>query len=163
MSSFAQKVEKVDEFQKPINCGNFMSRIDNVYALFKKAPSIKIYVIYYGGEYRRNKVWNEKAKKYEIQLEPPHREDGRNWAKSVSLYLTTFRPFPKNLRESIKDSIFLIDGGFRETTQLEIWVGSKDSKTPKAVPTMDIKNIKFRKGKPLKTPDYTQCYEGQYN
>jgi len=119
----------------------------------ENSSNSKIYVVYYGGRFRKESLWNAKTKSFDkIKLTYPHREDGLNWAKSIPLYLTKAR--------LTNDEIVLVNGGFRESTEVEIWLVPKDAESPKPTPTVAEKDIKFRKDKPTGTPDFTTCYSG---
>lgn len=125
----------------------------------QNSPDSKIYVVYYGGKFRKEYLLNKKTNNLDrVQLKYPHREDGLNWAKSIPLYLTTEETYPAATRDSFKDKIILINGGFREDTAVEIWLVPKDAKPPKPTPDTDEKDIKFRGGKPRRVPNFTNCY-----
>ena len=153
----------IDEFSY-LDCGNFMMRMHWIFLKSQESPDSKIYVIYYGGgSLRKRNLWNKKTKSLDkFQLEYPHREDGLNWAKAIPLFLTTTAEYSEEIRNSFKDRIVLINGGYQENIITEIWLVPKNVETPKPTPTIDEKDIKFRKDKPLKTPKYMDCY-GQYN
>lgn len=131
----------------------------NILAELKNSPDSKIYVLYYGGRYRREySQWNEKLKKYEkLKLEYPHPDDGLNWAKAIRLFFENYIPLREH-RNFVRDKIILINGGYREQTQVEIWLVPKDGKLPKPIPTIDEKFIKFEATKPYKTPNFACCY-----
>ncbi len=150
ISAQERETEKVDKFGR-IPCGEFMQRVDSLGSHIKNFSDSQIYVIYYGGRYRRNYIFDKHRIIQKIVLEYPHRDDGRNYAKSIPLYLKTLR----NIQE---DKIVLKDGGFREKTEVEIWVIPKNGKLPLPTPTIDEQYIKFRKDKPYGTPNYANCY-----
>jgi hypothetical protein len=145
-----------------IPCGDFMARMDLVFMTLKESPDSKIYVIYYGGRYRRiTSHWDKKTGSYKsVKLDYPHGEDGINRAKSIPLFLTTYARYPTTPQNLLKDKIILIDGGFRENFEAEIWLVPNDAVLPKPTPTINEKDIKFRKDRPYGTPDFTRCYEG---
>ncbi len=149
----------IDAFGR-MPCGEFMARTDRVFSEWQKTPDSKIYVVHYGGRYRKKDVWNKKIKDFDkTKLEYPHREDGHNWAKAIPLYLTSayHQTAVPNL---LKDKIILIDGGYRENTEVEIWLVPSNIEIPKPTPTIAEKDVKFRKDKPFRTPNYSNCYDG---
>ena len=79
-----------------------------------------------------------------------------NWAKSIPLYLTS--GFVYKAKALMSDKIVLINGGFREDAQVEIWLVPKDGELPKPTPTIAEADIKFRDDKPSSVPNFTNCY-----
>lgn len=149
-----QTVNLHDEFTR-IPCGDFMARMDAIYLRTKDRPDLRVYVVYFGGRFRRLSTTKNGI---EItQLAYPHKEDGLNWAKSIPLYLSSYRYYDKNFRESAKDRLFLIDGGYGEEDRIEIWIGTEPP-SPRASP-IDPQAIRFRDDKPRSVPDFTRCYE----
>jgi len=63
------------------------------------------------------------------------------------------------VRNLLKDKIILVNGGFRENLGVEIWLVPTDAELPEPTPDVAESDIKFRKGKPIITPDYTRCYQ----
>ena len=99
-----------------------MARMDVVMGRHKDNPEAEIYVIYYGARYRKNLIDFDKRKNdfTKLKLSYPHRDDALNQAKAIPLYLTTY--YPDKLGNSMKNKIKLIDGGFREKIEFEIWL-----------------------------------------
>lgn len=159
VSAQTEKTRQIDEFGK-ITCDDFDARMDGIFTELENATDAKIYVIFYGERYRRTSSgWNKKTKDFEsIKLDYPNRDDGLNWAKSIPLYLTTYKGYPTTSQNLLKDKIVLINGGFRENLEVEIWLVPKNGEIPKATPAIDEKDIKFRKDKPYQTPNFTACY-----
>jgi hypothetical protein len=158
ISAQTKEARKIDEFSR-LPCGDFMARMDGVFTTLKESPDSKIYVVYYGGLFRKITAgWDKKRKFYKIVYDKSHREDGLNWAKSIPLFLTTYAAYPTTPQNLLKDKIILIDGGFRENLEVEIWLVPKDAALPKPTPTIDEKDIDFRRDGAYKTPNYTKCY-----
>jgi len=158
LTAFAQDKESqlIDKFAR-ISCGEFMARMQWIFITSQDSPDSKIYVVYYGGRYRRESLWNKKTNSLDkIRLKYPHREDGLNWAKSIPLYLTS--GFVYKAKAPMSDKIVLINGGFREDAQVEIWLVPKDGELPKPTPTIAEADIKFRDDKPSSVPNFTNCY-----
>ena len=156
VSAQDKEAVKVDEFGI-ITCGDFMARMDGLFGEYQRYPETEIYVIYYGARYRKYYKYSDKREI--LKLDYPHRDDGLNWAKSIPLYLTTDSNYPETFRNSIKDKIKLIDGGFRENREVEIWLVPKGAELPKPVPLLDEKYIEFRKNKPYPVRNLTGCYD----
>lgn len=153
-----KKAKQIDEFTR-ISCGDFMARMDAILSELQDSPDSKIYVVFYGGRYRKQSLWSKKTKSLDkIRLKYPHREDGLNWAKSIPLYLTS--EFVYETKALMSDKIVLINGGFREDMQVEIWLVPKDAESPKPTPTIAEADIKFRSDKPMRVPNFTDCYGG---
>ena len=159
LSVFAQSkdAQKIDEFGI-LSCGDFSNRMDGLIHTYQQNPESEIYVIYYGARYRKTFVdYEEKKKSFtKLKLSYPHRNDGLNRAKSIPLYLATY--YSKEIGNSVKDRIKLVDGGFRENIEFEIWLVPTGTKTPKSSPLIDEKYIKFSNGKPFETYNYANCY-----
>lgn len=153
---------KVDESSyEP--CGHFMAKMDALITIFYNSPDSKIYLVYYTGRYRKSRTWNKETKKHDItKLHYPHRDDGLNRAKTIQLYLTTYRSYPEDIRSLLKEQIILLDGGFQEDAFVEIWFGPKGGEPPKVDSLIDEKDIIFRNDRPHPIRDYTTCYS-QYH
>ncbi|MEO6588581.1 MAG: hypothetical protein ABIP06_04575 [Pyrinomonadaceae bacterium] len=125
----------------------------------KNSPDSKIYVLYYGGRYRREySQWNYELRRYEkLNLKYAHPDDGLNWAKAIPLFFENYIPL-KEHRDFIRDKIILINGGYREQTEVEIWLVPKNGKLPEPIPTIGEKLIKFGANKPYKIPNFACCY-----
>jgi len=158
VSAQTDKARNIDEFGR-LPCGDFLARMDNIFIESQNSPDSKIYVVYYGGRYRKKNIWNKKTKELNVKLEYPHPEDGLNYAKSIPLYLTSELKALTRTYKLSKDKFILVNGGFRENIEVEIWFVPKDAESPKPIPTITEKDIKFRKDKPLKIPRYSTCYE----
>ncbi len=167
VSAFAQEAKLIDDFGR-ITCGDFSVRMDNLHNKFQNSQNSKIYVIYYGGRYRRESVWNKKTKSFDkLKLKYPHRNDGLNWAKSIPLFLSTYKWYAEEFRNTVNEKIVLINGGFRENIEVSIWIVQDNKNPPEPSPTIDEKDIKFTTNvSPTKenirygTPHYATCYDG---
>jgi len=140
-------------------CGHMLMYLDGIYNEWQNSQNSKIYVVYYGGRFRKTTFWDKKTKVNKIRLKNPHRDDALNRAKAIPLYLTTQEGFPAEIRNSLKNKIILINGGFRQDFGMEIWLVPTGAALPEPTPTIDEKNVKFRNGKPSGTPDYKRCYD----
>lgn len=155
---YSQEASRIIELGKA-SCGDFLSAMDFAFYELQNSPGSKLYVIYYGRRYAKEIVRNKKTKTDVVRLKYPHREDGLNYAKSITLYfasaaLNRYR----ETADSINNRIVLINGGFREDLGIEIWHVLKNGEPPKPTPTLFEKDLKFSNRNPLKTPNYANCY-----
>lgn len=72
-----------------------------------------------------------------------------------------FRPILLRRPEvkSLKDKIILVNGGYRENTETEIWFVPQNAKMPDIAPTISEKDIKKFSPKPNKTFNLDCCYD----
>lgn len=120
-----------------------------------RIPDSKIYVIYYEGKYTvyNPSKWNKETERYEVPAPiNPRRGDGLNRAKEVEIFLTE-NNFSKN-------SVSLINGGYRDGLTLEIWLAPDKSLPPKPSQTISEKEITFRQGKAAKPRNCSKIYDG---
>lgn len=148
--AFAQKSRKLDEFSY-LPCDDLLARADGDSQELQKEPGAKMYFIYYEGNQKHINIYNKKLKSYETKELNPRRGDALNRTKDLTLYLTKYRKIPKG-------KLVLINGGYMENYEVEIWIVPKDAEPPKPAPTVDEKDVKFRKGKPFRTRDCESYY-----
>lgn len=157
-----KEARKIEEFGR-IQCGEFMARMDLIFQMWQNSPDSEIHVIYYGGRFRKISPEQVRGKRNQniIQLDYSHRDDGLNWAKTLHHYLTTYRGYEPKIRQAIKEKLVLINGGFRESEEVEVWLIPVNGTTPKPTPNIDEKYIKFRNDRPRRVRNFTNCY-GEY-
>lgn len=153
ISAQEKEARQIDEFGI-LPCGDMLARLHNLYLESQKTPDSKIYVIYYGGRFRKEHIWSKKGAR--IQLKYPHRIDALNRAKAIPLLLTTEKPYAGN---NFEERIVLIDGGFRQNMETELWIVPNGAALPVPTPTIIEKDIKFKADKPYGTPEYARCYD----
>ena len=117
--------QKVDEF-KDVNCEDEMARLDNFTLNLQNSPAAKGVIIFYGGRRFRERL--------------PRRGDAAARAARLNSYLTQRRGIPR-------EQVIVIDGGYREDWNAELWVVPPGADLPVGQPTISVKEIKFRKGK----------------
>jgi hypothetical protein len=146
-SVFAQnEAERFDEFGE-LSCEDILSRSDNLSNEVNANPTSIAYIIFYEGKHSQY-FYNKKTKKSDSKLVSPRRGEARNKAASIILdYLTRQRKLPKQ-------KLVLIDGGYRENYGVELWIARTGVEQPKPVPTLEEKDVKFRKGK---APNIVNC------
>lgn len=149
--NFSQTATKIDNFTY-IYCGDFLLHMQILYQdqIYNK-PQNRIVIIYYEGK-REFTKYNDKSKKYEKVIENPKLGNALNRAKEIPLYLKMTRKIPNN-------KFILIDGGYREFFEIEIWTIPEGAELPKATPTLERKDIKFMKGKVQPPRRMACCYD----
>src|SRR5688572_9212118 len=105
--AFAQTEEALmaTEINHFTPCGEFLAQMDVVYFEHNKLAGSTIYVVYYEGKHQAYEAPDEKSRWVN-----PRRGDALSRAKEVPVFL---RSGYRNYKIS-KDTIVLIDGGYRE-------------------------------------------------
>ncbi len=111
---------KIDEFYGT-DWEAAMARLDNFDIVLKNEPSSIGVFIVYGGQRRR-------------------RGEARAWGKCLKDYMV-------NRRGINADSIVVLDGGYRDSLTVELWQSVSKEYIPTPAPTVDQKDVKFRRGK----------------
>jgi hypothetical protein len=141
-SSFAQtlKPQKIDEFGD-LNCESAWARLDGFAISAQNEPNAKIHIIFYGGKrYASGYIYNKRIRKHiQIFSLPQHGE-----ARTT---VVRWRDYLVNNRGIDPERIVLADGGYRENHSVEFWLVPASAKPPEITPTLEEKDIKFRKGK----------------
>ena len=127
-------LNKFDEFGDS-NCEDEMAHLDNFAVQLQNEPSARGAIIFYGGRRFRGRL--------------PKRGEAAARAARIKPYLVQRRGLPA-------DQVIVIDGGFREKWQVELWVVPPGAAMPIPQPAIPIEKIHFRKGK-LSPRDY-QCH-----
>jgi hypothetical protein len=121
----SDKMRQFDEFGD-INCEGEMARLDNFAVQLQNEPNAKGVVIFYGGRRFRGRL--------------PKQGEAAARASRMKPYLVERRGTPS-------DRVVVIDGGYKEEFQVELWVIPADVTPPSPTPTVPAKDIKFQKGK----------------
>lgn len=109
---------KFDEFSN-INCEDEMARLDNYAIELQHDPGLRAYVVVYAG---RVSSINEAVAR----------------AKRIRLYLV------KN-RHIEAERVSLIDGGYREKLEVEVWAVPRGADAPAPTPTLTRREVKVRR------------------
>jgi hypothetical protein len=134
-SVFSQEAKLFDKFSISSNC-EYIKAILNVFANeLKKQPNAKGYIVYYGGRYYPILKSNKKLKN-----SLPRANEAKSRTKQYESYLLIPEGLPSARFE-------LIDGGFREEYEVELWIIPNGAKLPEPKPTVKASEIKIRKGK----------------
>lgn len=136
-------------------CNYFNALVMSAYRDYMELPGASIYVVYYEAKNVEMFVWNKQKNVQEKKILKPKRGNALNRAKEVPNFLATVYQVPK-------EKVVLLDGGFRENFEIEIWLVPKGATPPSPTPTVDAKNVKFAKGEPS-PPRACAWGEGQLN
>lgn len=129
--SFAQNPPKFDEFGD-VNCEDEMARLDNLAVQLQTESGAVGHIIVYGGRFGR-------------------RGEARARASRIKTYLVKTRGVDVS-------RILTIDGGYRENLTVEIWMWPRSVGVPRASPTVELKDVRFKRGK-IKKREYYHCGE----
>ena len=125
-SSYSQdKVEKFDEFGS-VNCEGLAQRLDHFSVPLRKHPELRGYIIFYGGRLHNGRLMK--------------RREAEARAEALRRYL---------IYEQRLDAgrVILINGGYRKEWMVELWHVPGNEKPPAATPTVEAKDVRFRRGK----------------
>jgi hypothetical protein len=135
--------QKIDEWSNT-NCDDWMARIEGLAIEVGKDKSSQGYIIFYGGRKNISPYRSTFAKSL------PRRGEAYARAAVLKSHLI-------NTRKVEGNRIVLVNGGFRETWTVELWVVPKGAIPPLPTPTVKESAIRFRKGK-IGKQEYT-CWE----
>ena len=116
--------QKFDEFGD-INCEDEWARLDNFAVHLQNEPAAQGYVIFYGGRLFRGRV--------------PRRGEAAFRAARMKPYLVNSRGIPD-------ERVIVLDGGFRESWEAELWIVPPGASPPSPTPTVSRGSVRFRKG-----------------
>jgi len=140
--------KKIDEF-KDICCEDEEARLDYFAIELQHNPSAQGVIIFYGGQLYRS-CWyggpryGERRPRY-----------GEAEARAARL-----KPYLTNSRHLDPERIVVVNGGFRESWMAELWLVPTGAKTPVPTPTLDRKDIRYRRGKVARREFHLQCVVG---
>jgi hypothetical protein len=104
------------------NCETEMAHLDNYTIALLNEPNTKAYVIAYGGQ--------------------------RGMARSeMQVRRTRIKRYLVNNRGIAPKRITVVDGGFRESLSIELWLVPSGAAIPKVEPTISHKDVKYGKAK----------------
>lgn len=116
-------------------CDDEKARLDNAAIELQNTPGATLYIIYYGGRLHRH-PWCHSP-----QTRLPRR--GEADARAARL-----KPYIVNTRGIAVGRVITINGGYREAWEADVWIVPKGAVAPRPTPTVDPKEIRFRRGRP---------------
>lgn len=156
----------VDRFTR-LSCGEMMARLDVLLLEWSRKNDHRLLVIYYGHRYRRTMIEIRNGKPYGRKLLPAHKDDGLSYAKGIELYLlkrtkeVDERQGGSNDHQSLsKEQIVLINGGYKEEIEVELWLIPPGDEYPEPSPLLNDSDIDFGAKAAYRIPDYFSCYSG---
>ena len=123
----------VDKFGD-VCCEDEKARLDNFTVQLQNEPEAHGYIIVYGG--RRH---NYPSCQRSNSMLPRRREAEARAAR--------MKPYMVDLRGLSSNRVTVINGGYRESFEVELWIVPKGVIPPVPTPTVQPREIKFRKGK----------------
>jgi hypothetical protein len=122
-------IPRFDKFGD-VNCEDEKARLDNFAVQIQGNSDSVGYVIVYGGSYGR-------------------RGEAQARASRIKSYLVKSRGLGLN-------RVKIVDGGYMEHLTVDLWIVPNNLAAPAATPTLQLKDVKFKKGK-IKRQEYGQC------
>ena len=113
-----------------VGCEDEMARLDNFAVKLRDTPNYVGYAIVYGGRDGR-------------------RGEALARAARIKDYLIKSRGLESN-------RVMTIDGGYREKLTVDLWIVPSGESGPKAEPTIQLKDVRFKRGK-IKRSAYRRC------
>lgn len=135
LSIFSQEAKLLEKFDIGATCEGIKKRLDNFAAELKKQPEAKGFIVFYGGRYYPILKSNNKLKN-----SLPRANEAKSRTMQFESYLLTAKAIPTA-------RLYLVDGGFREDYEVELWIVSPKAKLPEPKPSIKTEDIKIRKGK----------------
>jgi hypothetical protein len=121
----SQQMRKFDQFGD-INCEGEMAHLDNFAVQLQNDPAARGVMIFYGGRRFRGRLPKQ----------------GEAVARAARL-----KPYLVERRGISSERVIVIDGGYREEFQVDLWVVPAEITPPEPDSTIPAKDIKFQKGK----------------
>ena len=121
----SDQLRQFDEFGD-LNCEDEYARLDNLALQLQNEPNAKAVIVFYGGRRFRGRL--------------PKRDEAASRAARLKPYLVQRRGIPA-------ERVQVIDGGYKEEFQIQLWVIPIEVQMPLPDPTIQAKGIKFQKGK----------------
>jgi hypothetical protein len=104
-------------------------------------PEARGYIVFYGGRRHASPFCSSSRQRL-----PRH---GEAQARAARLKPYMLRAWPTLEPERV----IVVDGGYREAWEAELWIVPKGGSIPKPTPTLKIQNMRFRRGK-VREGDY---------
>jgi hypothetical protein len=142
-----QSKPRLHEQFNQITSGYAKAILDSYLVSLNAEPQAAAFIIVYGKSSNDCVyVRNAKTKKNELKAVLPLK--GVIQPRRINFY----RNYLINIRGFDPSRLVIVDGGYRENEATELWIVSPGQDNPTPTPTLEEKNIRFRKGK-LKPSD----------
>ena len=128
--------DKIFDSFGAIDCESEMAHLDNLAIELQNAAGARAYIFVYGGK------------------RGTYRDEVRVRGARMKRYLIETRGVSP-------DRIEIIEGGYRESLAVEIWITLKDKPVPIDTPIVAPKLVRFKKGKMARYRE-PGCYPGKY-
>ena len=138
-----QGARKFAEFGN-ICCEDEKARLDNFVHQLRNDPEARGYIIFYGGRRYRHPYCHSS------RISIPRR--GEAEARAARM-----KPYIVNLGRIDPARIVVINGGYREEWMAELWIVPPGAAAPIPSPTIDPREIRFRRGRATARQYYGQC------
>lgn len=129
---------KVDEFAS-ICCEDEKARLDYFSTELQNNPGAQGYIIFYGGR-RYESCWYGGQRR---GARRPRFGEAEKRAARIKPYLINQRGFDPQ-------RITVVNGGYREAWMAELWIVPGGAKPPVPTPTLQRKDIRYRRGRVTK-------------
>lgn len=116
-----------------ICCNDEKAHLDNFAVALQAQPDSQGYIIFYGGRRQSYPYCNNRQR---LQRR------GEAQARAARL-----KPYLVNSRAIDNARVIMIDGGYRESWTAELWIVPKGASPPTPSPTVQPKDIRYRKGR----------------
>ena len=121
-------------------CDDEKARLDNFAIQLQNEPGAQGYIIFYGGR-RHNYPYCHSSR-----LRIPRSGEAEARAERLKPYLVASRGLDSK-------RIVVVNGGYRELWEAELWIVPKGANPPTLTPTIKAQDIKFRRAR-IKKSDY---------
>lgn len=125
----------IDELTSTTSCEDMLVRVDMASNLLKASPDARLFLVYYEGKHTA--VHFDKNGKRLTKVVNPRRLQGWSRVKEMHIRLTKSHRIPSS-------RVLIVNGGYRENFVVEFWQGTDK---PVLTPTLERKDINFRRGK----------------
>jgi hypothetical protein len=113
----SRKIEEVTGY----NWEMLMAQLDFSAVLLQNEPAASVHIIVYDGQ-------------------PSLRGEADGWMHCIKNYMVALRGIEAS-------RIRVVNGGHRQTKTVELWLITATDELPKATPTIQPKDVKFKKGR----------------
>ncbi len=147
-ASAMNEPREVDEFGD-VCCEDEKARLDNFAIELQNNPEAQGYIIFYGGR-RYPSCWFG-GRRYSARR--PRFGEAEVRAARMEPYLVNTRGFSP-------ERITVVFGGFRESWTAELWLVPRGAQPPAPTPTLQRRDLRYRRGRVTLREFQLQCMEG---